>query len=112
MTQPCEKAKEIEKLGKCVAVLKSRWPIVWGIICVALILLGIWSKASLNSSARAQDAQASVITEIKVDAVKTKDAVHELEKVVIRIEERVNTALEESDRKQQETLEAIKALKE
>lgn len=120
---PCKHEEKIEEWKKEIPKLMSNntesktrlkmWGTISSII-VTLCLFGL--TAYTNMTARAQDTANAAIAKVEKESRdKDKEQDKEIKDVQITvkgIEGKIENALKEADRKQQETLEAIKELKE
>lgn len=114
MTEPCEKAEQIDTIGKDVLRLKTICTVIGAVIFLAFSAFEFYSYLLKDSEARADEAQAEIIKEIKGKGEDTEKRVTSLEIAVKGIETKTESIDEKVGRtleKQDAILEAIKDLK-
>lgn len=116
--EDCKHEQLIQDLFGWMRVTKAYWKLICSIIGICLILLGVYINHNDRMAIQAQEVTAAIITEAKQERKENKNdiqtlqvAVGKMEVNTQRIEEKVDEALNEANKKQEVILEAIKGLK-
>lgn len=110
MADPCEKAKQINDLDKCVAVLKSRWKTVGAVLTILIALSGTGTTLVYRSSIHAKDLQTKSTEKIEKKCEKNIEKIQALEVVAGKMQsdlEHVKKAVDKQDAKLDAILEAV-----